>query len=577
MVSEEFLDRVLGLNEHIPDVLLLRLFGIAVEWGGLTLEANMANRDITEALQKLTCELEGGENYPIRGHAVQVLEDFIGLVEDSKNSPEWGDVADFCRELCLLRRYGMPPLVLLREVADGLGVDSLPDFFEPHLEQLATNYPSPDARVVDLVAAAMAGLVVYHPDTGAIEVTEAGKQAKLSPSHLNGWIAKVIQAEYPTLTLSKISKAFPLDQVAYLASIRHSARTLADILCQTHRSNQGYHLTPGTRLGPLESWDLTDPQVSKALSRLREMAEVYGNPDDGRVINLLAKLLTGLAARAVNPGAVMQWYPVLRGPGGTGKTSFAELLAIGGQYVTSDANNIPELATLIGSSVCALDEIDVLVRKKELSELKSFTSQAKFKSRLSYRRDSELISATWVIIATTNAETLDVGDTANQRRQAIIDIPGNSEDGQRRIEWLKENIGILHTIGLELYRAGFSPNLAQDDLDRNQETNNTFVEPTQEVSDLEPRLDQLAEAIYSDGHLTGLNSEKLWALVAAQNKRWHPRKTTEMREMMESHGWTIISRGKFKYWAPPGCPEDVEVRPCHNDNVLNLRTMLARS
>jgi hypothetical protein len=231
----------------------------------------------------------------------------------------------------------------------------------------------------------------------------------------------------------------------------------------------------------------------------------------------------------------------------------------------------------MGSSVLCLDEIDVLVRKRDITEFKSFVTQTQFRTRLAYRPDAQYVQASWFIIATTNAETIEGDDGAQNRRQAVIDIPGTVEDGEKRFQWLQANRDRLHALGVWLYRAGFSPNLSSVGVSEQTEQNSSFVEPTAEISDLNYRLDALKAMVTGPQTVQGFTHGQLWRLTACNDRRWHTRHTPELKRMLESRGWILHTDtdSRRKLWIP-GDSQDLIVRPVHEDSLFTIRTRLAQ-
>lgn len=205
-----------------------------------------------------------------------------------------------------------------------------------------------------------------------------------------------------------------------------AAGRLVDALSRVGCAN----VTPGTvesaiealaeefRSDPWKDAVLALPQWDK-VSRLDTFFfDVCGAPPS-EALTLTGQLLfAGIVMRQLRPGAQCPVVPVLIGPQGTGKSRFVHELAA--------ALNAPKPATLsftdeirmsMAAAVSVVAEIGEMsgMAKREMEEIKQWTTECEDVFRAPYARQAEAHPRRFVLIGTANKHELNRDETGNRR------------------------------------------------------------------------------------------------------------------------------------------------------------------
>ena len=165
--------------------------------------------------------------------------------------------------------------------------------------------------------------------------------------------------------------------------------------------------------------DYLDGLVWDGSRRLDNMLRNYAGADDTEVNREFgSKFLIAGVRRVKQPGVKFDTMLVFEGNQGTGKSSFAEILAVRGDWfcgslsLRSDDKTKAEL--LAGAWIVEVQEMDG-IRKASTHELKRFLSTRRDKYRRAYGRDARTYPRQCVIVGSTNDQKYLFDQTGNRR------------------------------------------------------------------------------------------------------------------------------------------------------------------
>lgn len=165
--------------------------------------------------------------------------------------------------------------------------------------------------------------------------------------------------------------------------------------------------------------DYLDGLVWDGRPRLDNMLRDYAGADDTEINREFgAKFLIAGVRRVKQPGVKFDTMLVFEGNQGTGKSSFAEILAVqsdwfcGSLSLKSDDKTKAEL--LAGAWIVEVQEMDG-IRKASTHELKRFLSTRRDKYRRAYGRDARTYPRQCVIVGSTNDQKYLFDQTGNRR------------------------------------------------------------------------------------------------------------------------------------------------------------------
>ncbi len=165
--------------------------------------------------------------------------------------------------------------------------------------------------------------------------------------------------------------------------------------------------------------DYLDGLVWDGSPRLDNMLRDYAGADDTEINREFgAKFLIAGVRRVKQPGVKFDTMLVFEGNQGTGKSSFAEILAVqsdwfcGSLSLKSDDKTKAEL--LAGAWIVEVQEMDG-IRKASTHELKRFLSTRRDKYRRAYGRDARTYPRQCVIVGSTNDQKYLFDQTGNRR------------------------------------------------------------------------------------------------------------------------------------------------------------------
>lgn len=186
--------------------------------------------------------------------------------------------------------------------------------------------------------------------------------------------------------------------------------------------------------------DYLDGLVWDGNPRLDTMLRDYAEADDTEINREFgSKFLIAGVRRVKQPGVKFDTMLVFEGNQGTGKSSFAEILAVrndwfcGSLSLRSDDKTKAEL--LAGAWIVEVQEMDG-IRKASTHELKRFLSTRRDKYRRAYGRDARSYPRQCVIVGSTNDQKYLFDQTGNRRFWPV-------RAGTVQLEKLREDVDQL--------------------------------------------------------------------------------------------------------------------------------------
>jgi hypothetical protein len=438
-------------------------------------------------------------------------------------------------------------------------------------------------RISKFVWLKFGSYLCYEPRYGGVSTLPAAVQMNISTGNYEHVVYTAIRQEFQGQLTPAMANAAFLQSIVQ-DSIRKHMATESPIGELDRVYAQYKHCFP--ELNPDERPNLISEGKgawAEMYQRLAPLFDVYGILGCHREEELQTRSLLGIITRTYVPGEVMQWTCLYSGSAGCGKSVIGIIMALDTApavvITPSDLGKSKTIEQLAGASVVVLDEMDVSVSKRDIAENKSFLSQTEFRIRRAYRRDAEPIKATWSVISTTNSETLPHDDGAGMRRYGLIRLSGGMAEGDKRAAFLIENRRYLQAAMVHLHKAGYPINLGADMVALNQETSHDLIEVPDEVHLLNASLETLSRLMFTDsGSILWMTTKTIWELIS--NEKFHPRRAAGISDTLKSAGWKYrrsqgLGSVNSKFWAPPNCPDEVQVVPIHPDLLPTLRKAIA--
>lgn len=165
--------------------------------------------------------------------------------------------------------------------------------------------------------------------------------------------------------------------------------------------------------------DYLDGLVWDGTPRLDNMLRDYAGAEDTELNREFgAKFLIAGVRRVRQPGVKFDTMLVFEGNQGTGKSSFAEILAIRDEWFCGSlslrSDDKTKAEQLAGSWIVEVQEMDG-IRKASTHELKRFLSTRRDKYRRAYGRDARTYPRQCVIVGSTNDQKYLFDQTGNRR------------------------------------------------------------------------------------------------------------------------------------------------------------------
>lgn len=146
--------------------------------------------------------------------------------------------------------------------------------------------------------------------------------------------------------------------------------------------------------------------------------------------------LLAAVARTYEPGHKFDYVPIISGPQGIGKSTFAEVLACGFKRdLTSDLSDVKAVEeNLAGAVIAEIAELASL-RRSEIESTKAFVTRTETTYRRAFDRTETTVKRRCVFIGTTNRDEY-LQDRTGNRRWWPIEAQTNAAD----LDWLRENV-----------------------------------------------------------------------------------------------------------------------------------------
>lgn len=271
--------------------------------------------------------------------------------------------------------------------------------------------------------------------------------------------------------------------------------------------------------------DYLDGLVWDGNPRLDTMLRDYAEADDTEINQEFgSKFLIAGVRRVKHPGVKFDTMLVFEGNQGTGKSSFAETLAVrndwfcGSLSLRSDDKTKAEL--LAGAWIVEVQEMDG-IRKASTHELKRFLSTRRDKYRRAYGRDARSYPRQCVIVGSTNDQKYLFDQTGNRRFWPV-------RAGTVQLNKLREDVDQLWAEAVVREAAGESIVLSEH-----------LWEAAAELTDVRLIEDAFA-AVLSDwfADKTGrVSMESVKLILGFEGGRLSPIEVQRIKAAMDRLGW----------------------------------------
>lgn len=178
----------------------------------------------------------------------------------------------------------------------------------------------------------------------------------------------------------------------------------------------------------------------------------------------LAKLIfAGAVSRVFKPGVKFDYFVIVKGPEGCGKSSLFSLM--GGEWFSDSVASIEGkegMESVQGKWIIEMPEL-VTTKRSEVESLKSFISRQEDRYRPAYGRKEEMRPRQCIMVGTTNEDHFLRGLNTGNRRSPVVDI----DPRLRKVEvpvrqWVSENRDQVWAEAMGLYRGGYPLWLGDD-------------------------------------------------------------------------------------------------------------------
>jgi len=147
--------------------------------------------------------------------------------------------------------------------------------------------------------------------------------------------------------------------------------------------------------------------------------------------------LCAAVKRQFAPGTPFQIVPVLKGPGGTGKTEGLKILAGNPFWMVNskiDMSSKEGYSVVQGGWIVELAEM-ANMKRTDQEEIKGFVTQTHCRFRKPWDRNPSDVAATWVFVGTTNEDHF-LKDMTGNRRWIPLEVKGFDDNGKEGLQWL---------------------------------------------------------------------------------------------------------------------------------------------
>lgn len=226
--------------------------------------------------------------------------------------------------------------------------------------------------------------------------------------------------------------------IDYGLPIRSAKDEVADIILRLARGN---------RTSPIKNY-LDNCKGSIDLDELA--GKLFGAPNPLHK-TYLKRWLISAVARAYQPGCKVDTALILQGEQGIGKSSFFKAIVPKEDWFDDsfgNASDKDERLKLHGVWIVEWAELETVIRRKGVSQVKGFLSSGTDRLRPPYSRSMEILPRPSLIVGTTN-ESEFLGDSTGNRRFWIIPVTGRLP-----IKWIEENRDSIWAAARDLYKAG---------------------------------------------------------------------------------------------------------------------------
>ena len=259
--------------------------------------------------------------------------------------------------------------------------------------------------------------------------------------------------------------------------------------------------------------------------RLDNLATRYLGTNDPYYDIYLKKTLIGAVARVYDPGCKVDTALVLQGGQGIGKSSFFDVL--GGKYFDDSMGNgsdKDDLLILHQSWIQEWGEIDRILGKKQLGEVKQFLSKKQDIFREPYGRKAQRYNRHSIIVGSVNDAQF-LNDPTGDRRFLVIPVNTDWID----IETLKQERDRIWASAVQAYQNGESFHLTREEQLHSNKNNQHFRNRDEWESIIED---------YLNGESVTTIREILQNALDYDSKNLDMRSQKRVANCLMSMGWT---------------------------------------
>lgn len=353
-------------------------------------------------------------------------------------------------------------------LADGWTADQVLEYMAAHTRDPFAPAPADDATRLPLDAMVNPFEFPHMSDKNA-------------PLNTDENLSYVLNAYGITVRYNAVAKDHEITIPGQSFAQPGDALTRITSLCARNRMPQGsiaeYIAMIGNRAeySPAAEWIDSRPWDGK--DRITALVDTLDPVDRDLATILLRRWMIGAVGCVYEPeGMAMQGMIVLQGPQGTGKTTWFKSLTrhnrkLAREGVSLNPADKDSVKGAISYWLVELGELDATFNKADIAALRSFITKDSDEMRLPYGRTSSKFPRRTAFVGTVNPKHYLHDETGNRRYWTIAHGP---------------NLRGLHDVDMQqawaqakaLYVKGEQHNLTRDEMQRLNEMNHDFTEPS---------------------------------------------------------------------------------------------------
>ncbi|MBD5369623.1 MAG: hypothetical protein HDR80_00530 [Bacteroides sp.] len=188
----------------------------------------------------------------------------------------------------------------------------------------------------------------------------------------------------------------------------------------------------------------------------RVFTDVLGAEDTALNRELFRLICVGAVRRIFEPGSKFDYFIIVRGPEGTGKSTLFQKM--GGEWFSDSVSSIEGkegMEAVQGKWIIEMPEL-TSVKRSEVELLKGFISRLEDKYRPAYGRKEEWRPRQCVMVGTTNEDLFLRGITTGNRRSPVVVVDPKLKKVDEWVgDWVDRWRDQLWAEAVALYRRGY--------------------------------------------------------------------------------------------------------------------------